>query len=431
LPNNIEDWENYEFIFACESASKVAEKNSGKYYTSSTDSFSNISGYMSIPSNIVKFIIEPASGYSNSNPKVYLKEKESGKYLTYSSKDFVLSETNDTADYYKLTFSNNNVLFTTSLGYIICYNTSSPRFKLYDSSYPTSSGGKYIQLYGYEDKPEPEKISPELYWENDISSIDLYAGSNYTNTCRSRVDSNLNIQYISSNTNIATVDQTGRVTLLSDGEVTISAYIEENDSYLAETIQYKITALKYISIHNEYKYIVAFVYPLIRIKDKTDHTYSPLLISAMDYSEKIVNKRFAWMEVEDENLNNYSIDDLKESLSNTKYEENIDNFIKNHLYQLNKTLIGGDGVDFPESIDDMISKRLKTWTDSDGEEGNIEALDSVLKTHIINEDEIELFTINKNGNMISCGKSYDFETLKSNYNLYKNYISDKIEKIYL
>jgi len=32
--------------------------------------------------------------------------------------------------------------------------------------------------------------------------------------------------------------------------------------------------------------------------------------------------------------------------------------------------------------------------------------------------------------MISCGESLDFETLKSNYNSYKNYISDKIEKEY-
>ena len=434
LPNNIEDWESYEFIFACESASKVAEtiSSSGAYYTSSTDSFSNIGGYMSIPSNIVKFIIEPASDYSKSNPKVYLKEKESGKYLTYESKNFVLSGTNNTSDYYTLTFSNNNVLFTTSLKHVICYNTSSPRFKIYDASYPTATGGAYMQLYGYEDIPEPEKISPELYWENNISSIDLYVGSNYTNICRSSINSNLNIQYISSDDDIATVDINGRVTILSEGEVTISAYVEETDDYLSETIQYKINAIKYISIKNEYKYIVAFIYPLIRIKDKTDHIYSPLLISTMDYSQDSICTRFSW--IEDNNSVDFPIENLKPSIfdkdSNFNYIEYTDMFLKTHLIQLNKTLIGGDGTKLPDSIDDMVSERLKTWTDSDGEEGNIELLDSVLKTHIENGDTIELFTIDKSGNMISCGESLDFETLKSNYNSYKNYISDKIEKKY-
>jgi hypothetical protein len=152
----------------------------------------------------------------------------------------------------------------------------------------------------------------------------------------------------------------------------------------------------------------------------------------MDYSQDSICTRFSW--IEDKNLVDFPIENLKPSIFDnglpSNYIEYTDMFLKTHLIQLNKTLIGGDGTKLPDSIDDMVSERLKTWTDSEGEEGNIELLDSVLKTHIENGDTIELFTIDKNGNMISCGESLDFETLKSNYNSYKNYISDKIEKEY-
>lgn len=412
------DLSKYEFTLVHESSKSAVGTiySTNKYYQISTVAIT--SGLASIPDALTRFIFEPASDFNlSTNPKIYLKEKDSGKYVCYASKDFSLSATRDNADYYLITFKNNNVILTTSLGTVICYNPSSPRFKIYDSSYMESNNG-YIQLYGY---TKPEKRSPELYWNEPVTNIELYIGSNYTNTCSSAVNTLLKPTYKSSNTEVATVDENGYVTILQIGETIITATTPETDDYISETIQYKINAIQYVPDITQYKYLVAFIYPLIRITDKIGHTYSPLLISGQDNNKTVINEKYCWME------NTESINTLVRNINNS-YKQNIINFTQEHIKQCNKTLIGGDGYELPASINDLVSERLTTWGDLNG---TIQNMDSVIKMHIDNKDTIEIFTIDEDGYTVSCGLSTTYDELLHNYNKYKEFISDKVPQEYL
>ena len=277
----------------------------------------------------------------------------------------------------------------------------------------------YIQLY-VKQEVKPEKVSPELSWSENISLIEIRLGtqSTYTNKCLT--PAGLTPEYSSSNTNIAVVNSNGVVTLLKPGEVTITATTQETDTYLTEAIQYKIRILEKIVVRNNpFRYLNAFIYPLIRITDNTGHTYSPVIISASDNSKTIIKEKYIWMK------NTDTINSLRRSINNPSYRENNKSFIIEHINQINKCFIGTEDSSLPEHSIELNSNRLN------GRTGNIELTESVLLSSINKNDTIELLTIDEDGHIISCGLSNTYDELKNNYSEYEQYVNSRITDEYL
>lgn len=413
---NISDLVGKDLVLICSRVTMAAYEFNNKYYTNAAI---NISGNLvSITSNIQRFNIELSDDFETSK-KIYLKEADSGKYVGYAQKDFVLSDTKADEDYYTISIdNNNNLILTTSGSYVVCYNPSTPRFKPYDRTYMEGNNG-YIQLY-VKQEVKPEKVSPELSWSENISLIEIRLGtqSTYTNKCLT--PAGLTPEYSSSNTNIAVVNSNGVVTLLKPGEVTITATTQETDTYLTEAIQYKIRILEKIVVRNNpFRYLNAFIYPLIRITDNTGHTYSPVIISASDNSKTIIKEKYIWMK------NTDTINSLRRSINNPSYRENNKSFIIEHINQINKCFIGTEDSSLPEHSIELNSNRLN------GRTGNIELTESVLLSSINKNDTIELLTIDEDGHIISCGLSNTYDELKNNYSEYEQYVNSRITDEYL
>ncbi len=413
---NISDLVGKDLALLYSKGTTAAWKFNTKYYDNTGV---NIAGILASITDIVqRFNIELSDDFETSK-KIYLKEAKTGKYVVYASKDFVLSDTKVVEDYYTISIdTNNNLILTTAQGYVVCYNPSSPRFKPYDRSFMESNNG-YIQLY-VKQEVKPEKVSPGLSWSENISLIEIRLGtqSTYTNICVT--PEGLTPEYSSSNTNIATVNNDGVVTLLNPGEVTITATTQETDTYLAEAIQYKIRILEKIVIRNKpFRYLNAFIYPLIRITDATGHTYSPVVISASDNSKTIIKEKYVWMK------NTDTINSLQRSINNPLYQENNEAFIIEHINQINKCFIGTSDSSLPENVSGLSSNRLN------GALGNMASMESVLLSSINKNDTIELLTVDEDGYVISCGLSNTYDELKNNYNEYKQYVNSRIPEEHL
>jgi hypothetical protein len=421
--NNVASLIDRDFILVYKDKMVAAWEiaSTGKYYQQIGISLSGDSAI--VGENVIRFNIELADNYSPENPKVYLKEKKSGKYVNYIEKDLNLSLT--AGDYWLLYFdADNNALFKTyATNYTLGFNVSSPRFKPY-----TLDGNNldYIQLYVSESTVS-EKVSPELYWENQVSYKELYLNSNFTNKCLSRKTSDLTVTYKSSNSNVATVDSTGKLKLIGLGSTIISATSEETDTYLSETIKYQINVIQNIPTSNETKYIMAFIYPLIKVTDTEGKSYSPLLISFKDNSKQIIKDKYLWMNSED------SLNILNRNINNQNYKQNHINFFNEHITQLNKTFIGDNGVGLPSTEDKLGSLRVKTWkdTETDNSYGQIQYLDSLLKMFLSNKVTIELNTIDEDGYLISCGSADNYSKLQSIFNDYSNYAQGKINQVFI
>lgn len=417
---NISDLVGKDLVLICSRVTSAAWKFNTRYYETTGI---NIAGNLASITKIVRrFNIELSDDFETSK-HIYLKEidyeNNTEKYVGYASKDFVLSDTKVDEDYYTISIDdNNNLILTSAQGYVVCYNPSTPRFKLYDRTYMEGNNG-YIQLY-VKQEVIPEKVSPELKWEKQISLIEIRLGSQSTYTNKCLAPEGLTPVYSSSNTNIAVVNSSGVVTLLKAGEVTITATTQETDTYLTESIQYKIRILEKIVVRNNpFRYLNAFIYPLIRITDTTGHTYSPVIISASDNSKTIINEKYIWME------NTDTINSLRRSISNPSYQENNKSFIIEHINQINKCFIGTEDSLLPENSSELYSNRLN------GKTGNIESTKSVLLSSINKNDTIELLTIDEDGHIISCGLSNTYDELKNNYNEYKQYVNSRITDEYL
>lgn len=417
---NISDLVGKDLALICSRVTSAAWKFNTKYYET-TDI--NMAGNLASITKIVRrFNIELSDDFETSK-HIYLKEidyeNNTEKYVGYASKDFVLSDTKIDEDYYTISIDdNNNLILTTAQGNVVCYNPDTPRFKPYARTYMESNNG-YIQLY-VKQEVKPEKVSPELSWSENISLIELRLGtqSTYTNKCLT--PGGLTPEYSSSNTNIAVVNSNGVVTLLKPGEVTITATTQETDTYLAEAIQYKIRILEKIVVRNNpFRYLNAFIYPLIRITDTTGHTYSPVIISASDNSKTIIKEKYIWMK------NTDTINSLRRSINNPSYRENNKSFIIEHINQINKCFIGTEDSSLPENSVELNSNRLN------GRTGNIELTESVLLSSINKNNTIELLTIDEDGHIISCGLSNTYNELKNNYNEYKQYVNSQITDEYL
>ena len=173
-----------------------------------------------------------------------------------------------------------------------------------------------------------------------------------------------------------------------------------------------------------YKFLTAFIYPLIKVTDSQGRVYSPMLISVQDTAKTKINERYCWM------TNTNDISTLDKTITNTNYKQNISNFLIEHITQINLTFFGNDGKTLPTSTSNLKSTRLQTWN-KDGKEGILASLPSVIKNLFDSGCKIELSTIDIDGNVISCGNANSYTALLNNFAAYKNYVADKIPSDYI
>lgn len=167
--------------------------------------------------------------YSISNGNIFVGYKGSGNnayiYNAY---------TEENCDW---TFTFADGVFTCENGAVtgrkLQYNANSPRFACYTGSQ------KNLTLYKLE---ETGKNNPELTFTGITGDItkQLTDGS-YSSAATSESDAT--IIYSSSNTEVATIDQTGLVTLVAGGTTVIKAEVAETATYDPAFVEYTLTVV--------------------------------------------------------------------------------------------------------------------------------------------------------------------------------------------
>lgn len=150
-----------------------------------------------------------------------------GGYLAGASKSLT---TNSTATAATITIDNN--VTKVSFGdYWIQYNASSPRFCCYNSNQTA------IQLYIL---PGNGKAAAGLAFAE--TAVTTYTGEEFTAPVLSNPN-NLTVAWTSSNTEVATVDAEGKVTVKGLGTTTITAASEETEEFRAGSASYTLTVV--------------------------------------------------------------------------------------------------------------------------------------------------------------------------------------------
>lgn len=83
------------------------------------------------------------------------------------------------------------------------------------------------------------KTDPDLAWSSDSATVAIGADDNVFPTLTNT--DNVEVTYASSATGVATINDEGTVTLVDNGETTISAAFEGDDEYNAKTVTYDLT----------------------------------------------------------------------------------------------------------------------------------------------------------------------------------------------
>lgn len=106
---------------------------------------------------------------------------------------------------------------------------------------------KYIEItFEKAEAGNPDYITPELTWSAEEAKAVLgdesFVGPTLTfGPAANAEDVEILTQYKSSNLNVATIDNYGKITLVGRGTTTITAYVEEGEGYNAQEASYKLT----------------------------------------------------------------------------------------------------------------------------------------------------------------------------------------------
>lgn len=158
---------------------------------------------------------------------------DNSEYLAYSgSSNQVHSNADATADASKWKITENFELESAAVsGRVLKYNSGSPRFACY------ASGQKTAVLFVKEGSTVSTKADPGFSFS--ASTAEANVGEEFTAPTFSNPN-NVAVTFESSNTAVATVDESGNVTIVAAGETTITASSEETDDYLAGTASYTL-----------------------------------------------------------------------------------------------------------------------------------------------------------------------------------------------
>lgn len=207
----------------------------------------------------------------------------SGSYIGVNSftNGLVASETSDFINDISIDAEGNAVIAIAfdSGNMILCYNSASnqERFRYYKNA-----SQKPVALYLLEGSGTAIKPTAELSFPEEEYEVTL--GEDFTAPVLTTNPEGLDVTYTSSNEAVATVDETGSVTLVSAGSTTITASFAGNESYRKASVSY---ALKVNSNVNngdgtlENPFNIAGVYEYINNSGSED-VYVKGIISRID-----------------------------------------------------------------------------------------------------------------------------------------------------
>ena len=228
------------YIIACGSKAKA----SGKYVKSGNSSYLS-SVDVEVDGDVIT--IEDDSDAqiftltgSGSSWSIY---NETNGYLYATSAKKVAFQTSEPSDKWELSTDNSGVIMSyTRSGWIydtncgtMLYNASQPRFTTYTSD--PSSSMIYANLYMEYVKPQKQDVTMTFSDTEATATI----GRDFTAPTLTISPEGLAVTYSSSDTDVATVDNTGTVTLVGAGTTTITATFAGNDSYNPGSASYTLT----------------------------------------------------------------------------------------------------------------------------------------------------------------------------------------------
>ena len=129
----------------------------------------------------------------------------------------------------------NNIGNTDRSCLVMNYNNGSPLFNVYASVGSYSTLALYVDL-----TTTTSKETPTIVFEDPVTTVNV--GENVTNVA-TITPSTLSFTYSSEDTNIATVDETGKVTGIAAGTTTIKASFAGNEEYNPALGFYEITVV--------------------------------------------------------------------------------------------------------------------------------------------------------------------------------------------
>lgn len=182
-----------------------------------------------LPAGAARILFEAASGAN----KYYLKVGDNYISAT-AAKSGSFKIDGDTP--FEWTFSDGasgmNAVGTTVAAYIRSYSNNSFR------SYANTSSGATFYLYKLNDP----RSDAGLAWDETAPAASIGDGDIITFTPPTLTNTHgVDVTYSSSDEDVATVDNTGTVTILAAGETTISAIFAGNATYKSATVSYTLT----------------------------------------------------------------------------------------------------------------------------------------------------------------------------------------------
>ena len=224
------------YIIACGSKAKA----SGKYAKSKNSTYLSdvdveVDGDIITIDDDCEAQIFTLTG-SGSSWSIY---NETNGYLYATAAKKVAFQTKEPSTKWTLSDDNSGVIMKYKKGYsdygTMLYNVNSPRFTTYTSS--PSANMIYANLYMEYVKQQKQDVTMSFSETEATATI----GNEFTAPTLTISPEGLAVTYSSSDTDVATVDDTGTITLVGAGTTTITATFAGNNSYNPGSASYTLT----------------------------------------------------------------------------------------------------------------------------------------------------------------------------------------------